>query len=115
MYSADLSKCYGCGLYNEHGMQLKSYWDGHKAVARFTPQEHHIALPGFVYGGLLACLIDCHGVATAAAVATFKNNPDQNKDITLARYVTAALHVYFMQPTPLGKELVLQADRKSVV
>ena len=30
-YPDDLSHCYGCGRLNEHGHQLKSYWDGEEA------------------------------------------------------------------------------------
>ncbi len=33
-YPDELSHCYGCGRFNEHGLQLKSYWDGEKTVAR---------------------------------------------------------------------------------
>jgi acyl-coenzyme A thioesterase PaaI-like protein len=102
-YSQELCYCYGCGRYNDQGLKIESYWDGQEAVARFTPRKYHIALPGYVYGGLLASLIDCHGVGTAAAVAR-----DSNGSGPLGRYVTAALHVYFKRPTPLGKELLLR-------
>jgi len=27
-YPHELSHCYGCGRLNEHGLQIKSYWDG---------------------------------------------------------------------------------------
>jgi acyl-coenzyme A thioesterase PaaI-like protein len=108
-YPEELCKCYGCGLNNDQGLQLKSYWNGEEAVARFTPQKQHIALPGYVYGGLLASLIDCHGVGTAAAVATAKHKPPaEDQDNPMQRYVTASLHVYFKRPTPLGEELFLR-------
>ena len=66
-YAEDVSHCYGCGSLNTHGHQLKSYWDGEETVAHFTPKPFHTAIPGFVYGGLIASLIDCHGTGTAAA------------------------------------------------
>ncbi len=66
-YPEELSHCYGCGRRNEHGHQLKSYWDGDESVASFTPHAYHIAIPGYVYGGLIASLIDCHCTGTAAA------------------------------------------------
>ena len=68
-YPDALSHCYGCGRLNEHGLQLKSYWDGEETVAVFHPQPYHMAIPGYVYGGLLASIIDCHGTGTAAAAA----------------------------------------------
>jgi hypothetical protein len=59
--------CYGCGNLNELGHQIKSYWDGDESVCHFQPKPYHTALPGYVYGGLLASLVDCHGTGTAAA------------------------------------------------
>lgn len=101
-YAEDLSHCYGCGKNNTQGLGITTYWDGQQGLGRFTPRPEHIALPGFVYGGLLASLVDCHGVATAAAsVATEGLAPE--------RFVTVSLHVDFLRPTPLGPELELVA------
>ena len=47
------------------GLQIKSYWDGDETVTRFTPRPQHTAIPGYVYGGLIASLIDCHSTGTA--------------------------------------------------
>ena len=66
-YPDDIAVCYGCGKLNEHGYQLKSYWEGKETVCRFQPRPYHTAFPGYVYGGLLASLIDCHATATAAS------------------------------------------------
>jgi hypothetical protein len=30
-YPDELSHCYGCGRLNEHGLKIKSYWDGQEA------------------------------------------------------------------------------------
>jgi hypothetical protein len=68
-YPDDLGHCCGCGKNNPHGLRLKSYWRDGEAVAHFTPQPHHVAVPGFVYGGLIASLIDCHATGTASAAA----------------------------------------------
>jgi hypothetical protein len=35
-------------------------------VCHFRPRPYHTALPGYVYGGLIASLIDCHATGTAA-------------------------------------------------
>ena len=67
-YPDELSHCYGCGRLNEQGLQLKSRWDGEESVAVFHPRAYHIAIPGYVYGGLLASLIDCHDVGGVSEV-----------------------------------------------
>lgn len=119
-YADELSHCYGCGRSNQDGLRIRSFWDGREAVARFTPRPEHIAVPGFVYGGLLASLVDCHGVGTAAAFAAQKDGQAdgqetrQGNDGPLGRFVTAALHVDFLRPTPLGVELELRGRVKEL-
>jgi len=103
-YPDDLSHCYGCGRLNEHGLQLKSYWDGAETVAVFTPRPYHVALPGFVYGGLIASLVDCHGTASAAAAACRAEGRELGSEPPV-RFVTASLHVDYLRPTPLGGPL----------
>jgi len=118
-YSDDFSHCYGCGRLNEHGLQIKSYWDGEQSVARLIPDENHIAIPGFVYGGLIASLIDCHCTGTAAAAKYRAEGRDMDTEPAL-RYVTASLKVDFLAPTPLGVELeirgkVVEIKEKKVI
>jgi acyl-coenzyme A thioesterase PaaI-like protein len=67
-----------------------------------------VALPGFVYGGLIASLIDCHGIGTAAAFVERAAGREIG-DAPAPRYVTASLHVDFLKPTPHGPELELVA------
>ena len=57
-YPDDLSHCYGCGRLNPEGLQIKSYWEGDEAVCTYLPRACHTAIPGYVYGGLIASLID---------------------------------------------------------
>ncbi len=106
-YPDDLSYCYGCGRLNEYGHQLKSYWDGEETIARFTPKPYHIAVPGFVYGGLIASLIDCHGTGSAA-LAAYKAENREPGTFPPFRFVTASLQVDYLKPTPLGVELELR-------
>jgi acyl-coenzyme A thioesterase PaaI-like protein len=112
-YPADFAHCFGCGRSNAAGHQLKSYVSGEQVIAHFTPAPHHISVPGFVYGGLLASLVDCHAMATAASA--------EMTDDTAPRFVTAALHVEYLKPTPLGPQLEIRAhikersDRKAIV
>jgi acyl-coenzyme A thioesterase PaaI-like protein len=119
LYPDDFAHCFGCGRNNPDGHQLKSYVEGERVVARFTPLAHQISVPGFVYGGLLASLADCHAMATAAA-AEMAAGPQAGQGAA-PRYVTAALHVDYLKPTPLGVELEIesrvkeQSERKKVV
>ncbi len=107
-YPPDFAHCYGCGRSNEHGLQLKSVWSGDEVVASFSPAGHHVAIPGFVYGGLIASLIDCHAMATATAHVERVAGPPVGESAA-PRYVTAALNVEYLRPTPLGPELLLRA------
>lgn len=112
-YPDAMAHCYGCGTLNEHGHQIKSYWDGEESVCHFMPKPYHIAIPGYVYGGLLASLIDCHGTGTAAAAAYRAQQRAMDSEPAL-RFLTASLHVDYLKPTPLGIELEIRAKVKEV-
>lgn len=120
LYPEDFAHCYGCGRLNSQGLHVKSVWEGSEAVARFSPAAHQMALPGFVYGGLIASLADCHAMATAAGAFMTAAGQVPGRDPT-PRFVTASLQVDFLRPTPLGPELVLRAraveigERKVIV
>ena len=119
-YADEVSHCYGCGRLNHEGLQIKTRWEGEASVTRFTPRPEHLAMPGYVYGGLLASLVDCHGTGTAAA-ATYRAQGRAMDTQPACRFVTAALHVDYLRPTPLGVELELrgtvktQTERKVIV
>lgn len=103
LYQDDYANCYGCGRNNQHGLHLKSYWEGDECVCRHTPQLHYTGgVPGFLYGGMAASLIDCHGAATAAAAKARESGE------AVGRFVTASITVDFAKPTPLGVELEIR-------
>jgi acyl-coenzyme A thioesterase PaaI-like protein len=108
LYPDDFAHCYGCGRLNTNGLHVKTEWQDGEGVARFDPAPYHIALPGFVYGGLLASLADCHGIATAAAAAMVATSQTPGRDET-PRFVTASLSIDFLRPTPLGHQLLLRS------
>ncbi len=118
LYPDSLAHCYGCGHLNEHGHHFETVWDeeAEEAVTRFAPSPHHMAVPGYVYGGLIASLLDCHGIGTAAAAVRRVRESDEG-----LRYVTASLKVDYLKPTPLGPVLeargrvVEMKERKVVV
>jgi len=119
-YPDDFAHCYGCGRLNTLGLHVRSWWEGDETVARFTPRPEHMAMPGFVYGGLIASLIDCHAMGTAAAAA-LRTGGSAIGDAPSPRFVTASLKVDYLKPTPLGPELEIRArvversERKAII
>jgi len=112
-YPDHLSHCYGCGRLNEYGLQIKSYWDGEEAVCIFYPKPYHTAIPGYVYGGLIASIIDCHSTGTAAAAAYRAEGRAMDTDPPL-RFLTGSVHVDYLRPTPLDGPLELRARVKEI-
>ncbi len=112
-YPDHLAHCYGCGRLNQAGHQIKSYWDGDESICVFQPDPKYISIPGYVYGGLLASLVDCHGTGTAAAAAYRAEGRPMNSEPAL-RYLTASLRVDYVKPTPLGILLQLRGRVKAV-
>ncbi|MHA2287396.1 MAG: PaaI family thioesterase [Promethearchaeota archaeon] len=112
-YSDPMAYCYGCGRLNDVGLQIKSYWDGEESYASFKPKAYHTAFPGFVYGGLIASLIDCHGTGTAAAAAYHSEGRKMGTEPEL-RFVTASIHVNYIKPTPIDGVLELKGRVKEI-
>lgn len=100
-YPENLAQCYGCGCMNEHGHHIKTFWEGDESVTRFQPEPFHTANPGYVYGGLLASLIDCHSTGTAAA-AIYRAEGRAMDTAPAVRCVTGSLKVSYLKPTPIG-------------
>ena len=99
-YPDDYAHCYGCGRLNKAGHHLKSYWEGEESVCRFTPDPKYTGgFPGFLYGGMIASLIDCHGAGTASAAKAREDGKP------LSRFVTASIKVDYLAPTPINTEL----------
>ena len=112
-YPDDVAHCYGCGHLNEHGYRIKSRWDGDDAVCTFRPQPYHTSFVGYAYGGLVASLIDCHSMGTAAA-AWMRANGQEIGEVPTARFVTGSLKVDYLKPTPIDCELVIRARATEV-
>jgi acyl-coenzyme A thioesterase PaaI-like protein len=112
-YDERVAHCYGCGRLNEDGLQIRSFWEGDEAVTHYRPRPYHTAIPGYVYGGLIASLIDCHSTGTAAAAAYRAEGREMDTEPPL-RYVTASLHVDYLRPTPLDAVLIVRARVKEI-
>ena len=108
-YPEEFAHCYGCGRLNDHGLKIKSRWEGDESVCRYEPQPYYTGgFPGFVYGGFLASLIDCHSSGTASA-ADLRQRGSSRPEEPPSRFVTASLKVDFIKPTPMGKVLELRS------
>ncbi len=112
-YPDHWSHCYGCGRLNESGLQIKSYWDGEETICHFEPRPEHTAIPGYVYGGLIASLIDCHGTGTAAAAAYQAENRSIGT-LPPIRFLTGSLNVKYLKPTPLGPPIELRGRIREI-
>jgi acyl-coenzyme A thioesterase PaaI-like protein len=112
-YPDEWSHCYGCGRLNPDGLHIQSRWEGDESVCLFTPRPAHIAIPGFVYGGLIASLIDCHSTGTASAAAYRAEGRPMGSEPPI-RFLTAALHVDYLRPTPLGVALEVRGRVKEI-
>jgi acyl-coenzyme A thioesterase PaaI-like protein len=112
-YPRETQYCYGCGALNERGLHIESFWDGDETLCRFDPAPYHTAMPGYVYGGLIASLVDCHGTGSAAAFAYRAEGRELGTEPVL-RYVTGRLEVDYLKPTPLGVTLELRGREKAI-
>jgi acyl-coenzyme A thioesterase PaaI-like protein len=113
-YPDNFSWCYGCGRLNEKGLQIKTKWNGDETLTEYIPREEHIAIPGYVYGGLAASLIDCHSTGSASLALYRRDGHEPGDDEPVPRCVTASLHTDFLKPTPLGEPIVIRGYIKEV-
>ncbi|MCD6272466.1 MAG: PaaI family thioesterase [Deltaproteobacteria bacterium] len=98
--------CFGCGADNPYGLHLKSCMEGDIAVSLFTPEPYHIAFPGIVNGGIIATIIDCHGIWASIGyyILHYKSEVINRPNVM---YVTRKLTIEYLEPTPMG-ELTLR-------
>lgn len=101
--------CYGCGSLNAQGLQIKSHWEGDELVCRWRPQPYHIGHPGVLYGGIIACVVDCHSVWTASATWCRDAGLDLGGGPLPYAVVTGKLAVSFLAPASVDAPLELRA------
>lgn len=113
--------CYGCGVDNEKGLQIKSHWQGNECVCRYMPRPEQCAGPlHYVYGGIIASLIDCHSCNTALSNYYRLEGRDIGSDPEIW-CVTGRLTVNYRAPTPIDAEIEVRAriveagERKTIV
>jgi len=99
--------CFGCGPSNSKGLQLRSYPGDGMVVATFAPSPEHDNGLGYLNGGIIATLLDCH-----SAAAVFLEAERQGWTAlpgTGLPFVTAGLNVRFRRPAPLHEAVQLRA------
>ncbi len=94
------SDCFGCGPANPHGLHIKSHVEGDRVVAEWTPAPHHKAFEGYVSGGILGVLFDCHSNWAAVHFLMQAKGLERPPDTVTAQY-----SVSFLRPTPMGRTL----------
>jgi acyl-coenzyme A thioesterase PaaI-like protein len=100
--------CFGCGHANPDGFHLRSYRDGDLTVGTFTPRPEHDNGFGFVNGGIISTVLDCHTAAVVLWEADRHGwEADEGAPIP---FITSGFDVRFLRPTPLGPELALRAE-----
>jgi acyl-coenzyme A thioesterase PaaI-like protein len=99
--------CFGCGHANPKGFHLRSYRDGELTVAAFTPGREHDNGFGFLNGGIISTVLDCHGAAVVMWEAA-QRNWHAAGDAPVP-FITAGFDVRFLRPTPLGPTVRLTA------
>jgi acyl-coenzyme A thioesterase PaaI-like protein len=104
--------CFGCGHANPRGFHLRSYRDGDRAVAGFSPRPEHDNGFGFVNGGIIATVLDCHGAA--AVMWEVAQRGWTGTAGAPAPFLTASFSVEFHRPTPLGPAVQLTAWPESI-
>jgi len=103
------SRCFGCGPKNEMGLRIKSFPEEQNVVATFVAEPHHASFGGFVSGGIISTLLDCHGNWTALYTLMRERNIDVPPST-----VTAKLLISFLRPTPIRKPLQVRARAVNV-
>ena len=104
--------CFGCGHANPSGFHLRSYRDGDRTVGEFSPRTEHDNGFGFVNGGVIATVLDCHGAAAVMRVVAEQGWTGAGG--APVPFVTASFDVKFHRPAPLGRTMQLTASPQSV-
>lgn len=100
--------CFGCGPANERGLRLKSYPLEDAVVAEFLPWPEHDNGLGYLNGGIIATLLDCHSAAAVTHTAYERGwGPLAGASLP---FVTAGLDTRYLRPAPLDQAVRLVAE-----
>lgn len=101
--------CFGCGPANADGLRLKSHPASDTVVtATFTPWPQHDNGVGFLNGGIIATVLDCHSGAAAFHHADLRGwAPLGGAPFA---FVTAGIDLRYLRPAPLTATVDLVAE-----
>ena len=99
--------CFGCGPNNPDGLHLRSYLSERGVSATFRPWPQHDNGLGYLNGGIICTVLDCHSAAAVMVEADRRGwEPLPGADLA---YVTAGLDVRYLRPSPLRETVELLA------
>lgn len=98
--------CFGCGQANPNGLRLRSYLRDGVVTADFRPWPEHDNGFGFLNGGIISTVLDCHSAAAVMSEAAERGWLSQAGGLL---YVTAGLDVRYLRPSPLRETSELRA------
>ena len=99
--------CFGCGQGNPKGLRLRSYPGDGVVTASFTPWPEHDNGLGYLNGGIISTVLDCHSAAAVMLEAEQRGWPPLPG--AALSYVTAGLDVRYLRPSPLHDSVELRA------
>ncbi|MFI5953311.1 PaaI family thioesterase [Cryptosporangium sp. NPDC051539] len=100
--------CFGCGHANPKGLKLRSYPANGYVTASFTPWPEHDNGLGYLNGGIISTVLDCHSAAAVTYEAEQRGWPALPG--AALPYVTAGLDVRYLRPSPLHDPVELRAS-----
>jgi acyl-coenzyme A thioesterase PaaI-like protein len=100
-------QCFGCGHANDKGLRLRSYEGDGVVTASFVPWPEHDNGTGFLNGGIIATILDCH--SAAAVVLEAERNGWEALGGAALPFITAGLDVRYQRPSPLDDAVELRA------
>lgn len=100
--------CFGCGIHNPEGLQIKSHWEGAESVCHWEPELKYQGWKNLLNGGIIATLIDCHCMGTAMADA-YRSEGRPLDSQPVYRYATGTLKVKYLKPTRSDLPLEVRA------
>ena len=101
-------QCFACGRLNEHGLKVKSTWEGEELVCTWQPDPRYVGHPGRLHAGLVATVMMCHVVWAATALAHRRLGRELREPIDFT-YGTKSFKLDLFRPFPLHRSIGLRA------
>jgi acyl-coenzyme A thioesterase PaaI-like protein len=98
--------CFGCGPANEKGLRLSSFPSDGGTIASFVPWPEHDNGLGYLNGGIICTVLDCHSATPMFLEADRLGLAVGGMTLP---FVTAGLDVRYLRPTPLDAPTELRA------